>query len=68
MKLQNIKTKLLDLDSVGTGFLMAQDGTIVSYDIYADRSVTMCHCRYMSKVRNSNEETESNGEGSIIGG
>ena len=62
MKLQNLKMKLFDLDSVWTGILMAQDGTIVSYDINTDRCVTTRHMRYMSKVRNS-ECTEDTGMG-----
>ena len=44
----------------------AQDGTIVSYDINADGCVTMRHRRYMSKVMNSNEETESDAEGTPV--
>ena len=42
-----------------TGICMAQDCTIVSYNISKDVCVTTSHRRYMSKVRNSDEETES---------
>ena len=47
---------------VVTGVRTASDGTIVSYDINADGCVTTHHGRYMSKLKNADEERESSEE------
>ena len=59
MKLQDIKSKLSNTEGVVTRVRTAGDGTIVSYDINTDGCVTTRHRRYMSKVRNADEEIES---------
>ena len=68
VKLQDIKSKLWNLDRVVTGIHITQDGTIVSYDRDADDHVTTCHRIYANKVRNSNEVTESDLEDTGMGG
>ena len=68
VKLQDMKTKLWNFDGVVTGICTAQDGKIVSYKINTDGCVTTRHHRYMSKVRNSNEEKESDSEDTCMGG
>ena len=40
------------------GIRTADDGTILSYDIDIDRTITSRHRKYMCKIRNSNEATE----------
>ena len=56
--LQNIKTKRWDTIGVVKGIRTADDDTILSYDIDIDGMITSRHRKYMSKVRNSDEETE----------
>ena len=55
--LQNIKSKKWDIFGVVKGILTADD-TILSHDIDIDGMITSRHRKYMSKVRNSNDETE----------
>ena len=64
VKLQNIKTKLWDLDGEVIGIYMEQVDTISSNDINSDGCVTTRHRRYM----NSDEETQSDTEGTGMGG
>ena len=40
------------------GIRTADDGTILSYDIDIDGTITSRHRRYMRKVRNFNDGTE----------
>ena len=56
--LQNIKSKKWDIFGVVKGIRTADDDTILSYDIGIDGMITSWHRKYMSKVRNSDEETE----------
>ena len=59
VRLQNIKSKKWDIFGVVKGIRTADDDvTILSYDIDIDGAITSRHRKYMSKVRNSNEETE----------
>ena len=58
VRLQNIKTKKWNIFGVVTGIRTSDDGTILSYDIDIDGMITSRHRKYMSKVRNSDEETE----------
>ena len=46
VRLQNIESKEWD------------DGTILSYDIDIDGTITSRHRKYMCKTKNSNEATE----------
>ena len=41
-----------------TGIRVADDGKILSYDIEVDGRETTRHRKYMSKIPNSNVETE----------
>ena len=56
--MQNIKTKKWNIFGVVTGIRTSHDGTILSYDIDIDGTATTRHRKYMSKLRNSDEETE----------
>ena len=56
--LQNIKTKKWDMFGVVIGIRTADDGRILSYDIDIDGTTTTRHRKYMSKVTNSDVETE----------
>ena len=58
VRLQNIKTKKWDIFGVVIGIRTADDGTILSYDIDIDGTTTTRHRKYMSKVTNSDNETE----------
>ena len=58
VRLQNIKSKKWDFFGVVKGIRTADDDTILSYDIDIDGTITSRHRKYMSKVRNSDEETE----------
>ena len=58
VRLQNIKTKKWNIFGVVTGIRTSDDGTILSYDIDVDGTATTRHRKYMSKLRNSDEETE----------
>ena len=58
VRLQNIKTKKWNIFGVVTGIRTSDDGTILSYDIDIDGTATTRHRKYMSKLRNSDEETE----------
>ena len=41
-----------------TGIRVADDGKILSYDIEVDGKETTRHRKYMSKIPNSDDETE----------
>ena len=58
VRLQNIKSKKWDIFGVVKGIRTADDDTILSYDIDIDGMISSRHRKYMSKVRNSDEETE----------
>ena len=58
VRLQNIKTKKWDMFGVVIGIRTADDGRILSYDIDIDGTTTTRHRKYMSKVTNSDVETE----------
>ena len=58
VRLQNIKTKKWNIFGVVTGIRTSDDGTIISYYIDIDGTATTRHRKYMSKFRNSDEETE----------
>ena len=58
VRLQDIKTKRWDRHGVVTGIRVADDGRILSYDIDIDGTTTTRHRKYMSKVPNSDVETE----------
>ena len=58
VRLQNIKTKKWNIFGVVNGIRSTDDGTILSYDIDIDGTATTRHRKYMSKFRNSDEETE----------
>ena len=53
VRFQDIKFKLWNIEGVRT----ADDGTILSYDIDFDGTITTRHRRYMCKIRNSDEVT-----------
>ena len=57
VRLQDIKTSW-DKIGVVTGIRVADDGRILSYDIEIDGRETTRHRKYLSKVPNSNVETE----------
>ena len=52
VRLQNIKTEKWNIFGVVTGFRTSDD------DIDIDGTATTRHRKYMSKLRNSDEETE----------
>ena len=58
VRLQYFKSKKWDIFGVVTEIRTADDGTILSYDIDIDGTITTRHRKYMSKLRNSDEETE----------
>ena len=58
VRLQDIKTKRWNRHGVVTGIRVADDGRILSYDIDIDGTTTTRHRKYMSKVPNSDVETE----------
>ena len=58
VRLQNIKTKKWNIFGVVTGIRTSDDGTILSYEIDIDGTTTTRHRKYMSKLRNSDDETE----------
>ena len=58
VRLQDIKTKRWDRIGVVTGIRVADDGRILSYDIDIDGTMTTRHRKYLSKVPNSDVETE----------
>ena len=58
VRLQNIKSKKWDIFGVIKEIRTADDNTILSCDIDIDGMITSRHRKYMSKVRNSDEETE----------
>ena len=58
VRLQDIKTKRWDRHGVVTDIRVADDGRILSYDIDVDGTTTTRHRKYMSKVPNSDVETE----------
>ena len=58
VRLQDIRTKCWDRVGVVTGIRVADDGKILSYDIEVDGRETTRHRKYMSKIPNSNVETE----------
>ena len=63
--LQDIKTKLWNLEGVVVKVRTSDDGTIVSYDIDVNGVITTGHGKYMSKIKNADDETEDSGN---IGG
>ena len=58
VRLQDIRTKCWDRVGVVTGIRVADDGKILSYDIEVDGRETTRHRKYLSKIPNSNVETE----------
>ena len=58
VRLQDIETKCWDMYGVVIGIHTADDGRILSYDIDIDGTTTTRHRKYMSKVPNSDVETE----------
>ena len=58
VRLQDIRTKCWDRVGVVTGIRVADDGKILSYDIDVDGSKTTRHRKYLSKIPNSDDETE----------
>ena len=58
VRLQDIRTKCWDTVGVVTGIRVADDGKILSYDIEVDGRETTRHRKYLSKIPNSNVETE----------
>ena len=58
VRLQDIKTKKWNMYGVVIGIRTADDGRILSYDIDIDGTTTTRHRKYMSKVPNSDVETE----------
>ena len=58
VRLQDIRTKCWDRVGVVTGIRVADDGRILSYDIDIDGRETTRHRKYLSKIPNSNVETE----------
>ena len=58
VRLQNIKTKKWDIFGVVIGICTSDDGIILSYDIDIVGTTTTRHRKYMSKVTNSDVETE----------
>ena len=58
VRLQDIRTKRWDRVGVVTGIRVADDGKILSYDIEVDGTQTTRHRKYLSKIPNSNVETE----------
>ena len=58
VRLQDIRTKRWDKVGVVTGIRVADDGKILSYDIEVDGAKTTRHRKYMSKIPNSDDETE----------
>ena len=58
VRLQDIKTKRWDMYGVVIGICTADDGRIFSYDIDIDGTTTTRHRKYLSKVPNSDVETE----------
>ena len=58
VRLQDIKTKRWNRHGVVTDIRVADDGRILSYDIEVDGTTTTRQRKYMSKVPNSNVETE----------
>ena len=58
VRLQNIRTKCWDRVGVVTGIRVADNGKILSYDIEVDGRETTRHRKYLSKIPNSNVETE----------
>ena len=58
VRLQDIRTKRWDRVGVVTGIRVADDGKILSYDIEVDGSKTTRHRKYLSKIPNSDDETE----------
>ena len=61
VRLQDIKTKLWNIEGVVIRVRTAKYGTIVSYNINVDGCVTTCQRKYMRKIRNTDEETEESG-------
>ena len=58
VRLQDIRTKRWDRVGVVTGIRVADDGKILSYDIEVDGTKTTRHRKYLSKIPNSDDETE----------
>ena len=57
VRLQDIKSKLWNIEGVVKGVRTADDGTILSYYIDIDGTITSRHREYMCKIRNSDEAT-----------
>ena len=58
VRLQNIKTKKWNIFGVVTGIRTSDDSTILSYEIDIDGTTTTRHRKYMSKLKNFDDETE----------
>ena len=58
VRLQDIETRCWDMYGVVIRIHTADDGRILSYDIDIDGTTTTRHRKYMSKVPNSDVETE----------
>ena len=61
LHLQDIKSKLWNIDGVVTKVRTSDDGTIVSDDIDVIGVTTTRHRKYMIKIRNAGDETEDSG-------
>ena len=59
--LQDIKTKVWNLEGVVKKVRTEDEGTIVSYGIDVNGVITTPHMKYISKIRNAGEETEDSG-------
>ena len=57
VRAKNAKSKKLDTTGEVIRVRTADDGTILSYDIYIDGITTSRHRRYLCKMRNSDEAT-----------
>ena len=54
---QDIRSKLWNIEGIVQRVRTADDGTILSYDIDIDGTITSRHRKYVCKIRNSDEVT-----------
>ena len=57
VRLQDIKSRLWNIEGVMKKVRTADDGTIVSYDINVNGVNTTRHRKYICKIRNVGDET-----------
>ena len=67
VRVQDIKSKKWNTTGEVIGVRTADDGTILSYDIIIDGTITSRHRKYMCKIRNFNEATVATEEENSTG-